>query len=205
MDYDIWEAYMSSSFFALLSRMKYINRWALMRNAHEENLSEHSLDVAVTAHALVLLHNKRFSGNLNAERAAVLALFHDAPEILTGDMPTPVKYYNEQVRDAYRAVEENACRTILSMLPEDLTDEYTDFFCPTEKDAPLWRFVKAADKICALVKCIEEKKAGNTEFEKAAESTLLSVHEMNMPEADCFIEEFLPDFSKTLDELKDNG
>lgn len=196
---------MSSSFFALLSRMKYINRWALMRNAHEENLSEHSLDVAITAHALTLIHNKRFSGSLNPERAAVLALFHDAPEILTGDMPTPVKYYNEQVRDAYRAVEENACKTIVSMLPEDLKDEYSDFFFPSEKDEPLWRFVKAADKICALTKCIEEKKAGNTEFTQAAESTLRSIRKMNMPEADCFVEEFLPDFERTLDELKNNG
>jgi len=195
---------MSSSFFALFSRMKYINRWALMRNAHEENLSEHSLDVAVTAHALTLLHNKRFSGNLNPERAAVLALFHDAPEILTGDMPTPVKYYNEQVRDAYRAVEENACNTIVSMLPDDLKDEYSAFFFPTKEDEPLWKFVKAADKICALIKCIEEKKAGNTEFNTAAESTLHSIKEMNLPEADCFIEEFLPDFEKTLDELKNN-
>ena len=196
---------MSSSFFALLSRMKYINRWALMRNAHEENLSEHSLDVAIIAHALVLLHNKRFEGNMNPERAAVLALFHDAPEILTGDMPTPVKYYNEQVRDAYRAVEENACQTIISMLPDDLKDEYKDFFFPEEKDAELWKFVKAADKICALIKCIEEKKAGNTEFNMAAESTLRSIKEMNLPEANCFIEEFLPNFEKTLDELKNNG
>lgn len=195
---------MSSSFFALLSRMKYINRWALMRNAHEENLSEHSLDVAIISHALVLLHNKRFSGSLNAERAAVLALFHDAPEILTGDMPTPVKYYNEQVRNAYRAVEENACLTILSMLPEDLKSEYTDFFFQSSEDTELWKFVKAADKICALIKCIEEKKAGNTEFNQAAVSTLRSIREMNMPEANCFIEEFLPDFEKTLDELKNN-
>ena len=196
---------MSSSFFALLSRMKYINRWALMRNAHEENLSEHSLDVAIIAHALVLLHNKRFEGNLNPERVTVLALFHDAPEILTGDMPTPVKYYNEQVRDAYRAVEENACQTIISMLPDDLKDEYKDFFFPSEKDSALWKFVKAADKICALIKCIEEKKAGNTEFNMASESTLRSIKEMNLPEANCFIEEFLPDFEKTLDELKNNG
>ncbi|MBQ3151166.1 MAG: 5'-deoxynucleotidase [Clostridia bacterium] len=196
---------MSSSFFALLSRMKYINRWALMRNAHAENLSEHSLDVAVIAHALVLLHNKRFGGSLNAERAAVLSLFHDAPEILTGDMPTPVKYYNEQVRDAYRVVEDSACRTILSMLPDDLKDEYTDFFFQSEKDSDLWKFVKAADKICALIKCIEEKKAGNTEFASAAESTLRSIKEMNLPEANNFIEEFLPDFEKTLDELKNNG
>lgn len=193
---------MQSDFYALMARMKYINRWALMRNAHEENLSEHSLDVAVTAHALVLLHNQTAEVPLPAERAAVLALFHDAPEILTGDMPTPVKYHNEQVRDAYRTVEESACETILSLLPEPLRDAYRPMFVPQEADAPLWRFVKAADKICALTKCIAERQAGNLEFEQAAASTREAIRRMNCPEADLYLESFLPGFSKTLDELR---
>ena len=193
---------MQSDFFALMERMKYINRWALMRNAHEENLSEHSLDVAITAHALVLLHNQTAAQPLSAERAAVLALFHDAPEILTGDLPTPVKYHNEQVRDAYRAVEESACGTILDLLPESLRDDYRPLFVPQEADAPLWRFVKAADKICALTKCIAERQAGNLEFEQAAASTREAIRKMDCPEADTYLESFLPGFSKTLDELK---
>ena len=193
---------MQSDFFALMARMKYINRWALMRNAHEENLSEHSLDVAITAHALVLLHNQTAETPLSAERAAVLALFHDAPEILTGDMPTPVKYYNDAVREAYRAVEESACETILSLLPDTLRAQYLPMFVPQESDAPLWRFVKAADKICALTKCIAERQAGNLEFEKAAASTLHAIREMQCPEADHFLAHFLPGFEKTLDELR---
>ncbi len=193
---------MQSDFFALMARMKYINRWALMRNAHEENLSEHSLDVAVTAHALVLLYNRTHDVPLSAERAAVLSLFHDAPEILTGDMPTPVKYHSETVRDAYRAVEESACRTILDLLPDDLRAEYAPLFIPVPEDAPLWRFVKAADKICALQKCIAERQAGNLEFECAAQSTLDAIHAMQCPEAETYLESFLPAFRKTLDELR---
>ena len=193
---------MQSDFYALMARMKYINRWALMRNAHEENLSEHSLDVAITAHALVLLHNQTAAEPLSAERAAVLALFHDAPEILTGDMPTPVKYYNTAVRDAYRTVEQSACDTILSLLPDTLRDAYRPMFVPEEADAPLWRFVKAADKICALTKCVDERQAGNLEFEQAAASTREAIQKMNCPEADQFLESFLPGFRKTLDELR---
>ena len=195
---------MQSDFFALMARMKYIDRWALMRNAHEENLSEHSLEVAITAHALVLLHNQTAEVPLSAERAAVLSLFHDAPEILTGDMPTPVKYYNDAVRDAYRTVEQSACETILSLLPESLRGEYLPLFVPQEADAPLWRFVKAADKICALTKCIAERQAGNLEFETAAASTREAIRRMNCPEAEQYLESFLPGFQKTLDELRGN-
>jgi 5'-deoxynucleotidase len=193
---------MQSDFFALMARMKYINRWALMRNAHEENLSEHSLDVAITAHALVLLYNQTADVPLSAERAAVLALFHDAPEILTGDMPTPVKYHSAAVREAYRTVEQSACETILSLLPESLREAYRPMFVPEEADAPLWRFVKAADKICALTKCIAERQAGNLEFEQAAASTREAIRKMNCPQAEQYLESFLPGFSKTLDELK---
>lgn len=193
---------MNHHFYAMMSRMKYINRWALMRNTRAENLSEHSLEAAVVAHALVLLHNRRFGGSLSAERAAVLGLFHDAPEILTGDMPTPVKYYSAGVREAYKTVEASACATMLGLLPDDLRDDYRPFFFPEDGDAALWRFVKAADKICALTKCIEEQKAGNSEFSKAAETTLAAIHALDLPEAALFLREFLPGYELTLDELR---
>ncbi len=189
-------------FFAMIFRMKNINRWALMRNAHNENLSEHSLEVSIIAHALVLLHNRRFGGNLNAERACTMAVFHDAAESLTGDMPTPVKYHNEQVRNAYKTVEDSANDTLINMLPEDLRPDYKPFFIGNKEDKSLWRFVKAADKISALIKCMEEERAGNKEFEKAKESILSTVKGMDMPEVDCFIEELLPSFGLPLDELK---
>ncbi len=188
-------------FFAMLSRMKYISRWALMRNTHTENISEHSLEVAGVAHALAVIHNKRFGGNVNAERAAVLGVYHDTPEIITGDMPTPVKYYSSQVHEAYSQVEDNACQALVNMLPEDLREEYAPFFIKQEEDRQLWKFVKAADKICALTKCIEEAKAGNTEFEKAAISTRTAIEEMNMPEAECFMADFLESYGLTLDEM----
>lgn len=188
-------------FFAMFSRMKHIGRWALMRNTHKENISEHSLEVASVAHALAVIHNKRFGGNANAERAAVLGVYHDTPEIITGDMPTPVKYYSEQAREAYQEIEDNACNTLLEMLPEDMREEYSPFFIHQEQDQLLWRFVKAADKICALTKCIEEAKAGNTEFESAARSTREIIAKMNMPEAECFMEDFLESYGLTLDEM----
>jgi len=189
------------NFFALTSRMKYINRWALMRNTHNENLSQHSHEVAVIAHALAVISNKRFGTNYNAERAALIGLYHDTAEILTGDMPTPVKYHSPEIRDAFKGVEEVATQKLLSMLPNDIKDEYNSLLFAQEEDAALWRFVKAADKISALIKCIEEEKAGNTEFTKAAESLKELIAEMNMPTADMFVEEFLPAYSLTLDQL----
>ncbi len=176
-----------------------------MRNVHDENLSEHSLDVAATAHALAVIGNKRFKKCVNAERAALLGLYHDAPEILTGDLPTPIKYHSERVRSAYKTVENSACETILEMLPDDMKDVYKPFFFPEEGDEELWKYVKAADKISALIKCIEEKKAGNSEFTSAYKSTLDIIRKMELPEADCFINEFLPAFELDLDELKSNS
>lgn len=193
---------MENGFFAMVSRMKYINRWALMRNEHSENLSEHSFEVAVIAHALAVIKNKRFGGNINGERAALMGLFHDAPETLTGDMPTPVKYYSEEVRNAYKTVEENACKSLIEMLPEDFRDEFSPLLISREEDAELWKLVKAADKISALIKCLEEKKAGNSEFIKAGEGIRESIEKLDMPEVKVFIEEFLPAFELTLDELK---
>ncbi len=191
---------MNSHFFAMLARMKYINRWALMRNIQEESICQHSMETAAFAHALALIKNKYFGGNLNADRAAVLALYHDMPEIITGDLPTPVKYFNEDMKEVYSKVEESACTKLLSMLPDDLKADYSPFFFKEEKDEYLWKIVKAADKISALTKCLEEKKAGNREFESALISTEKSLREMKMEEADYFLDTFLDSFSLTLDE-----
>ncbi|MBQ2846971.1 MAG: 5'-deoxynucleotidase [Clostridia bacterium] len=193
---------MDNGFFAMVSRMKYINRWALMRNEHSENLCEHSFEVAVIAHALAVIGNKRFEKNLNGERAALIGLYHDTPETLTGDMPTPVKYYSEEVRLAYKTVEENACKSLISMLPEDFREDYSSMFIPEEGDEELWKLVKAADKISALIKCTEEKKAGNTEFVKASEGIRSAIDSLDLPEARVFVEEFLPAYEMTLDELR---
>lgn len=191
---------MGNHFFAMHSRMKYINRWALMRNTSNENLSEHSNDVAVIAHALAVIKNLRFGGNVNPERAAFLGLYHDMAEIITGDMPTPVKYYSETMREAFGDVENVACEKLLEMLPEDMREYYRGAFFKSDEDAEEWKIVKAADKISALIKCIGEEKAGNSEFAKAKESTLKAIEKMNMPEADEFLGEFIPSFSLSLDE-----
>jgi len=188
-------------FFAMISRMKYINRWGLMRNTRSENICEHSLETAVIAHALAVLRNTRFGGHVNPERAAVLAMFHDTTEIITGDLPTPVKYYNPKLRGAYREVEAAAQKKLLSMLPADLQPSYEPLISENgEQDAELRSLVKAADKLSAVIKCVEEKRLGNTEFEKAEISLLHAVKELHLPEADCFVQEFLPSYSLTLDE-----
>ena len=156
-----------SHFYAMLSRMRYINRWGLMNNTRCENLSEHSLDVAMIAHCLVLIHNKRFGGNLNAERAALLALFHDATEIITGDMPTPVKYFNLEIKNAYKEIETTAGNRLVSMLPDDFKDDMDKIIKMNGTgDDELKKYVKAADKFSALIKCIEEIKMGNSEFQR---------------------------------------
>ena len=189
-----------SHFFAILSRMKYINRWGLMRNTREENISEHSLDVAILAHALAVLRNRRFGGKADPARAALLGIFHDVTEIYTGDLPTPVKYDNPKIRDAYREVEQAARERLLSLLPEDLRPDYEGILGYTEEDAQLLPLVKAADKLSALIKCVEERHMGNTEFAQAEEALRKSVSAMALPEVDCFLEEFLPSYSLTLDE-----
>ncbi len=191
---------MNSGFFAMLSRMKYISRWALMRNTEQETLSEHSLETAMIAHALAVLRNTRFGGSVNAEKVALLALFHDATEIITGDMPTPIKYYSPELRSMYGEVEQAAGEKLLSMLPDDLTEQYRDLLLPDESSEE-HRLVKAADKLSALIKCMEERKAGNMEFARAEETTRAAVERMNIPEVSVFLEEFLPAYALTLDEL----
>jgi len=193
----------SHSFFALLSRMKYISRWALMRNATNESLSEHTLETAILAHALVTLRNTRFGAEdkpaLSAERAATLALLHDVPEVLTGDLPTPVKYHSAHLRAAYKQVEESACASLLGLLPDDLRGAYAPLLSPGKDEAALWRYVKAADKLSALIKCMEERKAGNCEFIRAEASLRDILRDLRMPEVDCFMEEFLPAYEEPLD------
>ena len=189
---------MGYSFFAMLGRMKYISRWGLMRSTHGENLSEHTLDVAYIAHALCAIHNSRFGGSLDCGQAVLYALYHDCSEILTGDMPTPVKYQNRVLQDAYKEVERDAARRLLTRLPQDLRPGFQPWFQP---DGEYRSLVKAADKLSALIKCIEERKAGNSEFDRAYETTLESLRAMDMPEVEVFIREFIPAYSLTLDEL----
>ena len=186
--------------------MKYIERWALMRSARPENLSEHSLEVAAIAHGLATLGNVRHGRHLDAEKAALIGLFHDTTEIVTGDMPTPVKYANRGIRDAYKDVERSAEDTLLDTLPEDLRPTYKAIFRgdpADEDDVYLRRLVKAADKISALIKCVDEAQSGNVEFKTAEEGIRAKVDEMaaQMPEVADFVAEFLPSYGKTLDQL----
>ncbi len=193
---------MAHHFFAMLSRMKYINRWALMRNTRLENLSEHSLEVSAIAHALAVLSNERFGTALNAERTALIGLYHDMPEIITGDMPTPIKYGNEDLRTAYKAVEQQAAERLVALLPPDMQKTYRRYFVRQDEDNEEWRLVKAADKISALIKCIEEEKAGNTEFIGAKKSIESLITQLNCPAAECFMKEFIASFYLNLDELQ---
>lgn len=192
----------SNHFYAMLSRMKYINRWGLMRNTREENLSEHSLEVAFIAHALGVINNEIFGGTINAERLAILAMYHDVTEIITGDMPTPVKYYSPVIRNAYKEVEHVAKDEILTGLPLNLRKVYEPLLLETSNEEELWAYVKAADKISAYIKCIEEINTGNLDFSKAKESTYQAILKLDLKEANYFLEEYIPAYSLTLDESK---
>ena len=189
-------------FFAMMARLKWIDRWALMRNSSDENLASHSLDVAMLAHALCVIGNERLGKNLNADRAAVIGMYHDVSEILTGDMPTPVKYFNREIRSAYKDVERDANMRLLALLPQDLRAQFTHVLEPGEEYAREKRLAKGADKLSAYIKCIEERKAGNREFESAEKSTLEALHEMKLEEIEIFLKEFLPAYEKTLDEIR---
>ena len=189
-------------FFAMMSRMKYINRWGLMRNTFTENICEHSLEVAMIAHALGVINNVFFGGHINAERLALMGMYHDSTEISTGDMPTPIKYYSPQIRDAYKDVEVIAKEQLLSGLPEAMREVYSSILADTEQEKELWRYVKAADKISAYIKCIEEQHMGNRDFEKAGESIRQIIDDMHMPEADYFMVNFLPAYMLTLDDSR---
>ena len=189
------------SFFAMLGRMKYIERWALMRNSVKENISEHSLEVAIIAHALAIIGNKRLQKNYQPEHVAMLGIYHDCTEIITGDMPTPIKYENNEIQSAYKQIEKAAAFRLLNMLPEDLREEYEAYFLDMPDDRESRQLVKAADKISALVKCIEEAKAGNKEFQNAEATIRNAIETLQCPEADIFMKEFFPLYCLTLDEL----
>ncbi|ARE60665.1 5'-deoxynucleotidase [Acutalibacter muris] len=188
-------------FFAMLSRMKYINRWGLMRNTRSENLSEHSLETAIIAHALAVIGNTRFGKSYDPQRAAALALLHDASEIITGDMPTPVKYHSEEIRKAYAEVENLAVERLVALLPEEFRPYYRELMTMSAPgDGELKLLIKAADRISAAIKCIEERLSGNQDFREAERSTMKLIKDMDLPEAEYFIGEFLPSYGLTLDE-----
>lgn len=191
------------SFFAMMARMKYIERWALMRNSDRENISEHSMEVAMLAHGLGIISNECCGRKVDLDKLVLIGLYHDANEIITGDMPTPVKYHDSGILDAYKKVENKANRKLLSLLPEYMQRYYEEIFFPQEGDEELWRIVKAADKLSALIKCIEEKKAGNREFSTAYQTIERALKKMEMEEVEIFMTDFLPSFDKTLDELQE--
>ena len=189
-------------FFAYLSRMKFINRWGLMHNTYPENIQEHSLRVAMIAHALAIIRNRVFGGAVNPERAAVLGLFHDAGEVLTGDMPAPVKYFNPEIKTAYKAIEAAAARKLFQMIPEVLQADYRGLFMADGTDREHRELVTAADKLCAYLKCLEEIGAGNPEFAKAEKALRASLDALALPEVRYFMDTFAPSFRLTLDELE---
>lgn len=190
---------MNGNFFALMFRMKYIDRWGLMRLNRSESLSEHSLECCILAYALSSIGNVYFGRNYNTERITLKAAFHDAPEIVTGDMPTPVKYYNEKTKNAYKAVEDETIDRFLTLLPDEMKPLYADLFeyTPEEK-----RIIKAADKLCAYIKCLDELGSGNREFRTVLESTEKAIHDTDCEELKYFMENCIEAFSLTLDELQ---
>lgn len=190
---------MDYSFYAMVSRMRYITRWSLMRNTFGENIQEHSHMVAVLAHGLALIRREIFGLPADPEKCATAALFHDVSEILTGDLPTPIKYYSASIREAYHQVEEVSCQKLLSMAPPELRESLRPYVL--ESDAEIRSIVKAADKLSAYIKCIEELKAGNLEFEAAARQTRQALDAMALPEVQWFLDNCMEAFSKNLDEL----
>lgn len=187
-------------FFAFLSRMKFISRWGLMRNSFPENIQEHCLQVAVIAHGLGMVRNTYFNGNINVDKLAVMAMYHDSNEIITGDMPTPIKYYNNKISSAYKDIENISKEKILAFLPKELRKNYEEYFFIEEKEYK--DLVKIADRIAAFIKCIEEEKTGNREFKVAKESILKTIKSNELPEVKFFMENFIPSFSLSLDELE---
>ena len=187
-------------FFAYLNRLKLIQRWGLMRNTIPENDMEHSMQCAMIAHALAVLANTRHGNTLDPETVTTLALYHDVGEVLTGDLPTPVKYKNAEIKKAYKTIEAMANKQLLGMLPPDLRDAYNPYLMP-DKQSYEWKLVKAADRICAYIKCVEEKKAGNLEFLQAQTSIEKSISALEMPEVQDFMREFVPAYELSLDEM----
>ncbi|MFC5077059.1 5'-deoxynucleotidase YfbR [Vibrio thalassae] len=190
-----------SHFFAHLARMKLIQRWPLMRSVSTENISEHSLQVAFVAHALAIIKNKKFGGNTNPERIAILAMYHDTSEVLTGDLPTPVKYYNPEIAKEYKKIESAAERKLLSMLPEEFQEDFKPFLISEYAYEEDTQIVKQADSICAYLKCLEELSAGNHEFALAKKRLDQTLLEKKTEEMDYFLNTFAPSFELSLDEI----
>ena len=191
----------TSHFFAYLSRMKFIRRWGLMHSTYPENVQEHSLRVAQIAHALAMIRNRLFGGDVSPERTATLALYHDTSEVLTGDLPSPVKEFNPEIERAYRAIEAASTEKLFALIPDPLKPGYQAFFRPEARDRAHRELVKAADKLCAYLKCLEETGAGNPEFAQAEKALRASVEGLDLPEVRYFLETFVPSFRLTLDEL----
>ena len=188
-------------FFAYLSRMRLIRRWGLMRNSYDENIQEHSLQVVLVAHGLATIRNTHFGGDVDADRVAVLAAYHEAGEVFTGDLPTPIKYFNPEIKQSYDAIEEFAKGRLQRMLPPELQPAFQPLLFPQPAEQELWRIVKAADKICAYLKCVEELKAGNQEFAKAERTIRQELDRLALPVVEYFMQVFAPSFGLALDEL----
>jgi 5'-deoxynucleotidase len=188
-------------FFSFMAKMKHIKRWGLMRNTREENIQEHSLQTAMIAHALALIKNTYFDGSVDAEHVMAVAVFHEAGEVITGDLATPIKYYNPEIKQAYKQIERVAEQKLVGMLPDELRGEYSDLILNREADGEVYKIVKAADKICAYLKCVEEMSAGNKEFGKAKATLKKAIKKIDMKEVQFFMDNFVPSFDLTLDEL----
>ena len=189
-----------SKFFAFLNRMKYIKRWSLMRSIREENIMEHSQQVAVIAHALALINNKIYGGNADINKVVLFAQYHEVGEVITGDLPTPIKYFNPEIKSAYKDLEGLACQRLINMLPEEFKQEYTEYIMPDENSYE-YKLVKCADRLSAYLKCVEETKAGNSEFKKAKATILGELKKSKVPEVEYYLKEFAPAFELALDEL----
>ena len=188
------------NFFAFIDRMKYIKRWSLMRSVREENIMEHTQQVAIIAHALALIKNKMFEGNVDVNKAVLLAQYHEVGEVITGDLPTPIKYFNPEIKTAYKELEKNACGKILNMLPEELKEEYSCYILP-DTTSEEYKIVKYADRLSAYLKCVEEIKSGNSEFKKAKKSIENDLKNAKSLEVNYFLKEFAPAYELTLDEM----
>ena len=189
-------------FFALAFRQKHIKRWGLMRNVNSESLSEHACEVAIVAHALALIGNRYFGANHNADRIAAVSIYHDVPEVYTGDLPTPIKYFNKESKENYSKIERCAVISLLDKLPPELREDYSNIFA-FDCDKNTATIIKAADKICAYIKCLDEKRCGNDDFDRAAQAVKKQLDDLNCPEANWFIDNILPSFAMTLDELQE--
>ena len=194
---------MEHHFFAYVSRMKFIQRWGLMRNTLPENDMEHAFQTAMVAHAIAVMGNVRYNRSYNAEYIMALAVYHDSCDVITGDLPTPIKHHNPAIKTEYNKLEELAAEKLISMLHTDLREYYTPLIAHPE-NTPEWRIVKAADRICAYIKCLEERKAGNLEFEQARKFVKKSLDQIDLPEVQDFISECVPGFTMTLDEISED-